>query len=272
MRNAIGFLGGQFGDAIIQTVAIRALKEQFPEAKLTFALAAKYREIMPLFANHPLIDGYHLWDGYDEAWPTQIDREYIAFRGFDHVFNALCGHTRRDWYNHHHYAEEACLRHGLKVPTDLSYELVKWFPKLEGCSRYVTLSLFPSKGGQLDKTMPIPECEALCVGLKAMGLVPVQLGGRFEVNLENAIAPDLSILEAAQLLTSSALHITADTAFSSIAAGYKHKTLGFYSRNYVDMVTCDSHLPPNPNAHYLKNRIMKDLKAEELLALVPSLL
>lgn len=272
MKNAIGFLGGQYGDLVIQTVAARAFKQQFPDAKLTFAVNRKFAGIMSLFVQNPNIDAFHEWDAYDGAWPSQTDREYIAFKGFDHVFNQMAGHLQRDWYNHRHYAEEACLRHGLKVPTDISYELVKWFPKLEGRSRYVTLSLFPSKGGQLDKTMPIPECEALCVGLKAMGLTPVQLGGRFEVNLENAIAPDFSILEAAQLMTSSALHITADTAFSSIAAGYKHKTLGFYSRNYPDMISCDSHLPPNPNAHYLKNRVMADLKAEELLSLVPSLL
>lgn len=269
MRSAAGFLGGQYGDAVIQTVAARAFKEQFPDAKLTFALASKYREILPLFAHNPNIDGFHVWDGYDAEWPTPIDREYMAFKRFDHVFNPLCGHLQPDWYNHRHYAEEACVRHGLTPPSDLSYELVKWFPPLPDCGRIVTLSLFPSKGGQLDKTMPVDQCEALCVGLRAKDYLPVQLGGRYEVKLQNAVAPDFSIIEAAQLLTSSALHISADTAFCSIAAGYKHPTVGFYGINYPDMRTCDSHLPPNPNAIYIKNRPPQSLTAEDILGILP---
>lgn len=271
MMTFAGFQAGQFGDVVIATVAARALKEQHPRSHLTFCVASKYRDILPLFARNPNIDAYHVWDGYDN-WPTQTDRDYMTYRRFDHVFDAMPKHTSQSWYNHHHYAEENCLRYGLKVPDDLSYELVRWFPILPGHNKTITLSLFPSKGAQLDKTIPIDECEKLCVGLKQMGYTPVQLGGRFEVPLANAVAPDLSILEAAQLLTSSALHITADTAFASIAAGYKHKVLGFYSLNYPDMKTCDSHLPPNPNARYLKNRVMKDLKAEELLAHVREIL
>jgi ADP-heptose:LPS heptosyltransferase len=268
MKKAIGFNGGMYGDSVIMTVAARAFKQQFPDAHLTFAVNRKFDGIMPLFAHNPNIDAFHSWDGYDAAFPNKADQDYIAFQRFDHVFNQMAGHVSQDWYNHRHYAEEACVRHGLKPPADLSYELVKWFPRLPGCERYVTLSLFPSKGGQMDKTMPVPECEKLCLGLRAMGYTPVQLGGRFEVKLENAVAPDFSILEAAQVLTSSAFHITADTAFASIAAGYKHPTIGFYSRNYPDMVSCESHLPPNPNAIYFKNRVLKDLTAEEILAVV----
>ena len=272
MKNAIGFNSGQIGDLVIMTVAARAFKEQFPNAKLTFAVADKYKDILPLFAENPNIDCLHVWEGYDHEWPSKLDKEYMEFRKFDHVFNPLCGHTRQDWYNFHHYGEEACLRHGLQRASHLSYELIKWFPRLDGCEKYITLSLFPSKGSQLDKTMPIPECEKLCIGLKAMGYTPIQLGGKFEVKLENAIAPNFSILEAAQILTSSALHITADTGFASIAAGYKHKTLGFYGRNYPDMVDCFSHLPPNTNATYIKNKNPQSLTAEEILAIIPRIL
>lgn len=266
MRSAAGFLGGQFGDLIIQTVAARAFKEQFPDAALTFAVAERYKDILPLFAEHPHIDSFHIWEGYDDMWPTPADREYMSFKRFDHVFNPMAPHSRPDWFNHRHYGEEACLRHGLRAPSDLSYELVKWFPRVAGCERYITLSLFPSKGGQLDKTMPLAECEALCVGLRALGYTPVQLGGRFEVKLENAVAPSFSILEAAQILTSSHLHITADTAFSSIAAGYHHPTLGFYGLNYRDMTDCWSHLPPNRNGHYIKNRPPQTVRADEVIA------
>lgn len=262
---AIGFLGGQYGDAVLTTVACRAFKEQFPDSHLTFALSEKYQNILPLFFNHPHIDDYHLWEGYDRTWPTIMDREYMYFRAFNKVFNPMSGHSRHDWYNFHTYGEEACLRFGLTPPKDLSYELVRWFPTYTGYSKVVTLTLFPSGGQQLDKTMPLAQCENLCVILKKMGYQPVQLGGKFEVRLQNAQAPHFSIFEATKLMLSSAFHITADTAFSSIAAGYKHPTVGFYGLNYPDMKDCFSHLPPNPNALYIKNKNPQQTTAEELI-------
>lgn len=265
MIKAVGFLGGQTGDLVIQTVTARAFKQQFPDSELTFAMASKYRDIMPLFFNNPNMDDFHVWDGYDAGWPSDLDREYVYFKGFHKVFNAMSGHTRPDWYNSNHYAVENCLRFGLTPPTDLSYELVRWFQLYKGYGKVVTLTLFPSKGTQLDKTMPIEECEKLCISLKKLGYKPVQLGGKFEVKLENAFNPDLSIFEATKLMLSSSLHITADTAFSSIAAGYKHKTLGFYGLNYPDMKDCFSHLPVNVNAHYIKNKKPQTIQAEELI-------
>jgi ADP-heptose:LPS heptosyltransferase len=267
MRNAIGFCGGQIGDAIVMTVAIRAFKQQYPHARFTFALAEKYKDVMPLFYQHELIDDYHVWDGWDATWPSVADRMYCYFRGFNHVYNALAPHSRPDWYNHHTYGEEACLRFGLPVPDDRSYHLNRWFPLWDGYKRTVTLSLFPS-AGQVHKTMPVEECEQLCVALKGLGYQPVQLGGKYEyVKLKNALAPHLSILEATKLMLSSALHITADTAFSSIAAAYKHPVVGFYGINYPDMTDCFSHLPPNPNALYIKNRDPQSVKADEVIAL-----
>lgn len=265
MIKAIGFLGGQFGDLVIQTVVCRAFKQQFPDSKLTFAMAQKYRDIQPLFFHNPNIDDYHIWDGYDAGWPSDADREYVYFKGYHKVFNAMAGHTRPDWYNANHYAAENCLRFGLMIPKDLSYELVRWFPLYDDGKKNVTLTLFPSKGSQLDKTMPIEECEKLCIDLKKLGYNPIQLGGKFEVRLENARNPDLSILEATKLMLSSSFHITADTGFSSIAAGYKHKTLGFYGLNYPDMKDCFSHLPINVNAHYIKNKAPQLITAEEII-------
>jgi ADP-heptose:LPS heptosyltransferase len=266
ITNAIGFQQGQLGDLVIATVAARAFKQQFPDARLTFGIAEKYRDALPLFFCNKHINDFHIWDGYDN-WPTKLDREYMYFRGFDRVFNAMPPHSRPDWYNYRTYGEENCIRFGLKVPDDTSYELVQWFPLSEGHKKTITLSLFPS-AGQLHKTMPVDECEKLCVYLKAAGYSPVQIGGKFEyVRLANAYAPHLSIFEATKLMLSSAFHITADTAFSSIAAAYKHPVLGFYGINYPDMVDCFSHLPPNPNAIYIKNRDPQTVKADELMTL-----
>lgn len=268
MIRAIGFAQGQLGDLIIQTVACRAFKEQYPGSHLTFGIAEKYRDAMPLFINHPYIDDFHIWDGYDN-WPSSIDKEYLEFKKFDMVFNAMPPHTRQDWYNYHTYAEENCLRFGLKVPNSRNYWL-----RYENCmgrkkeTKQVTLSLFPSNN-QLSKTIPVEEAEKLCIGLKQMDYIPIQLGGKFEyIKLKNAIAPHFSIYEATKTMVNSSFHITADTAFSSIAAAYGHRTLGFYGLNYPDMKDCFSHLPPNPEAVYIKNKNPQTITAEELLTKV----
>jgi ADP-heptose:LPS heptosyltransferase len=261
---AIGFAAGQIGDLIIQTVACRAFKEQYPNSQLTFGIAEKYRDILPLFFGNTNIYDFHIWEGYDN-WPSLSDREYCYYRGYDQVFNAMPPHTRQDWYNHHTYAEENCLRFGLKIPSDLSYELIKWFSIYDDCKKNVTITLFPSKGTQMDKGLKIEEAEKLCVSLKALGYNPIQLGGKFEVKLKNALSPHFSIFEAAKVMVSSAFHITADTGFSSIAAGYKQPTLGIYGINYPDMKDCFSHLPPNPNAIYIKNRNPQTILAEEII-------
>lgn len=269
MIKAAGFLLGQFGDLVIQTVVCRAFKEKYPDSHLTFTVGDKYKEILPLFFHHPHIDDFHIYEGYDN-WPTQSDIDYINYRKFDLVFNGKAQPTSQDWYNYLHYAEEHCLEHGLNPPQDLSYLLIPWFNLYNDCKNVVTLSLFPSKGSQPKKGMLVNEAEELCINLKKKGFRPIQLGGKFEIKLENAESPHFSILEATKLMLSSKLHITADTCFSSVAAAYKHPTIGFYGLNYPNMVDCFSHLPPNTNASYIKNKEPNSIKAEEILNLVDS--
>lgn len=257
MIRGIGMLAGQVGDAAVCTVAVRAFKEVYPESEFTFAVAEKYRDVLPLFLHHPLITDLHVWRGYDDPhWPTQEDAEYIRWRGYDWVANAMADHREPDWYNRRGYGAEACVCQFLPVPDDLSYELVPWMRLRKDCRKVVTLSLFPSKGSQPDKGLHFAEAEKLCLALKAKGYTPVQLGGRFEPRLENAVAPSMSILEATTLMLSSALHITADTGFASIAAGYKHRVLGFFGRNYADLIDNRTQIPPNVNAHYLRDFVV----------------
>ena len=264
---AVGFLSGRTGDAVIQTVVARAFKLKYPDSHLTFALSEQFRDIMPLFYHHPYINSHHVWEGHDN-WPTPADVEYVKWRGYDIVYDAMAKHSQPDWYNHRTYGQEACARFGFEMPADQSYLLNPWFPLCNGYKKHVTLSLVPNRSKNLEKTMPKSECEKLCIALRARGYTPLQLGGRFDVRLDNAECPDFSILEATQHMLSSAFHITADTAFSSIAAGYGHRTLGFYGVNYPDMKDCFSHLPPNPAAHYIKNRDPRTLTADDIVAAI----
>lgn len=71
-------------------------------------------------------------------------------------------------------------------------------------------------------------------------------------------------------MLSSKLHITADTAFSSIAAAYNHPTIGFYGLNYKNMIDCFSHLPPNKQAVYIKNRPPNSVLSSEIIGIAES--
>lgn len=264
MTNAIGFKQGQIGDLVIQTAVARAYKEQSEGGLLTFGINTKYKDILPLFFNNQYIDDYHIWDGYDN-WPTHNDIEYINFRKFDVVFHPMARTSSHDWYNKHHYITEDCLVQGLKSPSEMKYSLNPWFPLYKDHQKTITLSLFPSSSTQLNKTLDIDKCEQLCLDIKKLGYRPIQLGGKFDIRLKNAENPDLSIFEATKLMLSSKLHITADTSFSSIAAGYNHPTIGFYGLNYPNMTDCFSHLPPNNNAFYFKPKNVKDLRVEEII-------
>lgn len=266
MMRAIGFAQGQLGDLAIMTVACRAFKEAFPDSHLTFGIADRYRDALPLFAMHPHIDAFHTWSAYDN-WPDQTDLDYIRWGRFDRVYHAMPPHLSADWYNHRTYGQEACVRFGLPIPADQSYQLTPWQTLRKDCKRVVTLSLFPSKGAQMSKGLTIAEAEKLCLALKALGYTPIQLGGRFEPKLENAVAPSMSILEATTLMLSSKLHLSADTGFASIAGAYNAPLVGFYgNRNYPDQLDCASHLPPNRNAHYLRNVIPNEVTADQLIA------
>ncbi len=264
MTKAIGFKQGQIGDLVIQTAVAAAFKEQYHDTHLTFGIGSKYKDMLPLFFNHPFIDDYHIWDGYDN-WPSNLDVEYIKFKNFDFVFDAMGGHTQANWYNFNHYATEDCLIHGIKPLPKPVYYLNKWFPLHSDCNKIVTLSLFPSKSTQMDKTLRIQEAEKFCKDLRTLGFTPLQLGGRFDYKLDNAICPDFSIFEATKYMLSSKVHVTADTSFASIAAGYNHPTIGFYGLNYPDMTDCFSHLPPNRNAYYFRNINPQEVTADMLL-------
>lgn len=264
MIKAIGFLQGQIGDSVICSVAARQFKAQCPDSHLTFALGPRYGHAIDLFKGLPGVDALHVWEGQDN-WPTPVDYEFA--KGFDHVFNPLAQHTSPDWYNHLHYVEETALMLGLQKPTNLQCAL-GYVPKVvPGGERRITLSLFAS-GNQLKKTMRLDDMRDLVAHLIWRGFSCVQIGST-DLPIEGAAQAQAgSIYDAIDLLTSSRLHITIDTAFSWIASAYQHPVVGLYGVTYPDMppTRIVSHNPVNPNATYLNRPSVKDITVEEIMA------
>lgn len=264
MIKAIGFLVGQVGDLVMCSVAARQFKKQYPNSHLTLAIGKKYAHVADLFRNMPDTDALHIWDSYDN-WPSQVDRDFVLGGNFDMVFNPLPPHSRPDWYNHYHYVEETCLMFGLQLPSYLQCALAER-PPVEKNSRYVTLSLFAS-GNQLKKTIRLDDMDELASGLINKGYIPIQVGSSDLIIKGAQQAQNLSICEAVDLMRSSMLHISIDTAFAWIASAYQLPMVGLYGATYPDMPSTrvHSHNPVNPNAIYINRASVKDITVDEIL-------
>ena len=268
MIKAIGFLGSLSGDIVMCSAMAKAFKTQFgPESHLTFACAKQFGSILPLFYDNKYIDNYHIWDGYND-WPTNIDKHYINHGKFNIVFDCLPSHTSRDWYNHYHYIEETALMLGLQKPQDLKCYLNPWFGKDSAYSNYVAISAFPSKSAQLNKTLSLNTWNFIVKEINKMGFKCVQLGGKYDIQIEGAEKPDLDWIGAAKVLHSSKLQITTDTSWAWIGSAYEHNAIGLYGLNYPDMRTPNSHLPVNDNATYLYGKDVSEIHIDTLLDII----
>ena len=262
---AIGFLKQCMGDLVNQTVPLRAFKQVYPDSHFVFGIDQKYKSIEPLFKNHPWISETHIWDGIDNNWPNNEDNKYIQEQKFDLVFNAMADHTRPDWFNFYHYGAEFSMMAGLVPPTDLSPYLNRWFDLYDNCNKVITLSMFPSFDQGQKKSLSIDKLEDLCINIKKLGYSPIQIGSTFERKLENAERPELTILQAAQLLCSSKLHLTADCFYAWLSSAYRRPTIGVYTNNLPTMTNSWSHRPINPEAFYFHRNNLLDLTSEEII-------
>lgn len=264
---AIGFLGSLSGDLVMCSAAAKQFKKQYPDSHLTFACARKFSAILPLFFDNKYIDNYHIWDGYND-WPNNKDKEYINKEKFNIVFDCLSPHKIHNWYNYHHYIEETCDMLGLENPSDLTCHLNPWFGKDNKYFNYVSIAAFPSMGTNLSKTLSMDKWVKIVSEIKKMGYNVIQLGGRFDTQIEGAEKPDLDWVSAAQVLYSSKLQITTDTSWSWIGSAYECNAIGLYGLNYKDMKSPSSHMPINKNASYIWDKNVNDITVENILKIV----
>lgn len=262
---AIGFVGGAIGDLVMQTPLIRQLNIENPQLHFTLGIGNKYKQAEPLFYYHPLINARKIWSSYDD-WPHQTDLEYIKNSRFNIVYGPMAVHTDDYWYLKKHYVKEFGDMFNINVK-DCQCFLNPYFGKLPDCDNIVTLSMFPSFDIGQKKSLSINQLEDLCVNIKKLNLIPVQLGGSYDTKLENAENPDLSLIDAAQLLYSSKLHLTCDTSFGWISSAYQHPTIGFYTNNlpYMSKQTSKNIQPINPNSYYFHRDNLLDLNTEEII-------
>ena len=255
---------GQYGDLVINTVAIKWLKKLYPDCHFTLGIAEKYSSIAPLFNHNYLIDDIHIYEGYDN-FPTENDKQYLLKQNFDGIFNPMPKHFPGAWYNHVHYGVIYSLIQGLGFPDDLQCYLNPWFGDNENFRRCVTISAFPSKSQQLDKTLSIKKWEKIVSAINKMGYRCIQLGGKYDIPIKGAERPDFNWVEAAQALHCSVLQITTDTSWAWIGSAYQCNVIGLYGKNYPDLINIQSHCPINPHATYFTSEKVNDIDEEKII-------
>lgn len=265
---AIGFLHGLAGDAVMCTAACREFKKMHPDAHLTFALSKGNAKILELFKGHPDIDAFHVWDN-DGVRMSENDVKFIKDNNFDIVFNPFANHTSQDWYNHFHYIHETLLMLGFPINKHFtSTQLYLPAPtdqKQHSDDKLITIAAWPSAGAQLDKTPSLDNWVRIVSFLKDKGYRVVQLGGRFDLEIEGAERNDLSFKESAILLYTSKLSITTDTSWAWIASAYEHNNIGLYKYNYIDQNNIENHLPTNKNSSYLYGKNFDNIDIESVI-------
>jgi hypothetical protein len=254
---------GEHGDILIGLPGARHLFQK-TGAQITFCVNRKFHKIAPFLRGLPYLSGVYISDSY-EQFPSAIDSNYLAYMGFDHVFNPMQGHTRWDWYNHFHYTEELAMGHGVLTAGELlgfhrKIGLVKFWGEKKIPDR--TIAFSPYANGR-DRALSTEDAQFMVDVLRREGFTVLMLGIEKDLNGVTYLE-DNSLLNAGIHLAEAAGVVTVDTVWSWLASGYSKKTFGLFSVNYPDMVKQWSHLPSNPNGTYLVNPNIKKLDREKI--------
>ncbi len=265
-----GFMGGQFGDAIIAQGAVSSIRKLYPDCNFTFALSKKYGGILPLFENQPNIQRTHIWEGYDREWPTEKDTDFLKQEKFDILFHPMAYHKDNLWYLNHHQVTECCNMYNLPAPETNEITLVPSLTPCEVFKNYVGLSLFPNNGKGI-KSLSLDKAEIITEFInKKNNCDTVQLAGPDDPFIRSSghyyKAP---YMECVRALLACKLLITGDTGMCWIASALKIPVVGLFATAYYPYAqTSINWQPVNPKAIYLEGRTVDDIPMSSILSVI----
>lgn len=216
----------------MSTVAARSFKEQNPGSHLTLGLNRQFKDLAPLFHDHPHYDAVHIYDTYD-GWPGPRDRDYLAAARYDYVFSAMPQHRDQRWWEHRHQYAEVCHMVGLPIPADLQPRLKRWFNLDPSFADSVAIAPFGGNGGVNDKQLSVEQAQAIVDWFnEETYLEVVHLGAPNEPRLKGAIRFEGSYFDAVRAMLSCRFLIHCDTGMGHVAGAYGQKSLGLYGHRY----------------------------------------
>lgn len=274
-----GFNSLQFGDLVINTFAARVLKEKYPESKLTFVINKDYKDIAPLFINHPHIDYIKILDKNRDGF-SQSDKDWVKKQDFDLVFNPMQDHNHSDpWFLKRHQAAEVCFMHRLANEKecqkfDNKLYLNKWFDSANlvpyfGNRGVVAIQAFAgSYNPKNDKMLTIEKAQSIVDYLIELGFNVLQLGIESEPKLFNTYRFNTDYFNSVKNMLGCKFLITTDSAMSWISSAYEFPTIGLYSNSYYGKEFVKNIQPINPNAEYLDADNVNNIPNQEIFAVI----
>lgn len=226
---AIGFNLGLRGDLAMTTVAARSFKEQFPKSHLTLGVNKNFKDLLPLFYDHPYYDSFHVYESYDD-WPNQNDKEYLMASKYDIVFHGMPKHTDDWWILRHQYAEAAKMV-GLPIPDNINPILTKWFNVVD-YSDTIAISPFGGNGSINGKMMSFELAQSIVTWLVKSGWKVIHLGAPNEPSIEGSFRVNCSYFDSVKIMLGCKALIHCDTGMGHFAGAYNHKSIGLYAYEY----------------------------------------
>lgn len=221
---------GLRGDLCMSSVCARSFKEQYPDSYLTLGVGPQFKDLLPLFHDHPYFDATHVYSTYD-GWPGPRDLDYLNSARYDIVFHGMPQHTEDRWYlKRHQYAETAAMV-GLPIPRDIRPVLTRWFAT-ESRPDTVAFAPFGGNGGVNDKMLTVAQAQGVVDWLRRTGLKVIHLGAPGEPELEGAPRPNVSYFEAVRIMLGCYALVHCDTGMGHIAGAYGQRSLGVYGTHY----------------------------------------
>ena len=262
LRIYTGILG-QIGDIIMFTATARRLKEIFPNARLTFAIARQYAEVGDLLAGLPYIDRLFVTECYfermqpawaplwEQGWPFDLrgEDEIAEQRQHDLVLETRPRHRRSSWWEVAHQVEE--LAHSVGVPGPICRRTEVALPPDVRVPPEAVGKVVLHNDPALDARKAW-DWNAVREVVRRLGTGQVVLLGRPGPDVPGALdwRGRTTLAQAATILAQCAGYIGVDSGLMWIAGSLGVPTVGLYGTAYIPAY--QAIYPENPQAVYLQ--------------------
>lgn len=257
----MGFLGGQFGDCILEEPTVRAFLRQYPDHELILACAEKYSGVLKFYQGYSdRIVGFYAYEGYGDNWPTQRDQQFMREHNVDVVANAMSAHKNPKWPLFRHQTIECGEMFDIKVEDPQIRLPIP--PNIPNNKHRIAIALFPNDGVGV-KTFSLEKVDAIVQHCISRGYEVLQINGPVEPRVPSATQTDTDFYSAGVAMLGCRMLITGDTAMSWLASAFDMPVVGLYSLAYYPFCTSSTTWNPvNRNAVYLEHYLAQDIQNE----------
>lgn len=264
---------GLRGDLVMNLPTISYLCDEFGW-DIDMPLSKRFIDMMPLFANHPKLRSVFVTDEYDN-FPSQRDREGLAGRDYDRVFNPMQRHTMDRWFERMHQTDAVLFDYmGMQLPAPRrQIQLTQWFDTLaqDKSVAFAPFAGFTSNPNN-DKRLSVERAEQIATYVMSKGYRVVLLGGPGEPSVLGVSPGTMDYFTSVRVMLGCGALIHTDTGLGWVASGYQFPQLGLYGHRYYYKTNVANIQPVNPRGIYLDAPTVGDIPFDQIAAAIDQLL